>query len=183
MPRYENRNGLRFDQLCAPVFYFNKFGCQILRFGGALDVVLEEAAVLAKRGACGPLLVRDKRSGGLDDGGDPGGGSSTAGAAAPATCSDARQAKARSAPWVAAQLHPPGSACECSPPATLDLGLGVSGASGGGGGSGEVSANEAAATAQAAFNAHCAHAKGYENRACGSIGANTGPKRNRATGS
>jgi hypothetical protein len=66
---------------------------------------------------------------------------------------------------LAHQLHPPKMPCDCSPPAVLVDLLPASSSAG--------SRSDSSDLARA-FAAHCAHATGFEGRACGGLEKKTG---------
>jgi hypothetical protein len=137
----QNRNGLSFAELCAPVFYFNPFGVQVLRYRD-LSVALDKAGRLFRGttkeeagsvsssegkkggGACAPLAVRLEESVRATKAGrrartSPtnvtgiGSSSGVADSSAASLCGDMREMKARAFPHVARFLYPAAAAtCE-----------------------------------------------------------------------
>ena len=137
-PKIENRAGLGFDALCAPLYSISNAGFEILRFRDAIGRARKVSAEVASAGACPPRLVptatrRAKAPPpppplaqaqppglphlppefmplGLEE--LPRNHSVVGQRIQP--CSDVRAGAAHSRPWIHAQLWPDGKPCTCA---------------------------------------------------------------------
>jgi hypothetical protein len=141
----ENRVGLSFSQLCAPVFYFAKFGISILRFSDAIQKSKSLVEQLQTSGSCAPHLAATSFGKSKTNPKPakpkplaflpaelqpleplpllPDLPASTAPLWWPVRrhCSDIRMSAAAKNLWVSQQLHPENVQCDCTRSTRVDL--------------------------------------------------------------